>query len=154
MTGYSGFSKSNNALDAEADGLMTATVAAKTLGVSAAAIKEILSPCEWHHTSSWFNRTNYYNISDLSEEKLSALKAYKADNSVYEYQADVEWIEWSGSRRHPKANKFSAENILVTEKGCFYTFHLPGRDVRKKIDSNGTRVNRIWKKENSNAQTD
>ena len=154
MAGYSGFSKSNNALDAEDEGLMTATAAAKALGVSAAAIKEILYPSEWHHTSGWYNRTNYYNISDLSEEKLSALKAYKADNSVYEYQADVEWIEWSGSRRHPKANKFSAENILVTEKGCFYTFHLPNRTVRKKIDSNGTRVNRIWKKENYNAQTD
>lgn len=154
MAGYSGYSKSINALEAEDDGLFPASICAKKLGVSTAAIKEILRPSEWHHTSGWFNKTDYYDISDLSEEKLAALKAYKADNSVYEYQADVEWIEWSGSRRHPKANKFKAENIKVTEKGCFYTFHLPDRDVRKKIDSNGTRVNRIWKKENCNAQTD
>lgn len=68
MAGYNGYSKSNNAVAAEEEGLFPATIAAKKLGVSAAAIKEILHPCEWHHTSSWFNRTNYYNISDLSEE--------------------------------------------------------------------------------------
>jgi len=60
MVGYRGYSKSNNAIEAESCGKMTASVLSKILKCSSMAIKAILAPEEWHHTSSHYNRTNYY----------------------------------------------------------------------------------------------
>ena len=59
MAGYSGYSKSNNALDAEADGLFPASKL-KLKGVTAVKVREFFEPWEWHHTSKNYNRTNYY----------------------------------------------------------------------------------------------
>lgn len=68
MAGYDGYSKSNNALDAEADGKYPLThavrIVAETAGCSQRVAREALKtvgPCEWHHTSMHYNRTNYYD---------------------------------------------------------------------------------------------
>ena len=63
--GYRGWSKSNNAVSAEAEGRFPATVAAKKLGVKAGAIKLYIPTGEWHHTSNHYNKTYYYDIADL-----------------------------------------------------------------------------------------
>lgn len=163
--GYHGYSKSNNAVAAEKEGRFPASVAAKKLGVKTGAIKLHLDTNEWHHTSNRYNKTMYYDIADLllykegGREALEAkgydaedidtventyndMKAYKepkADEQVY--RADVEYVEWGGTRSHPKANVQNHKNIVVREKGSFYTFTLPnGTTVRKKIGSNGTSV--------------
>ena len=144
MAGYAGYSKSNNAIDAEHEGKYPATVCAKRLHVSVEAIRAILTPCEWHHTSKWFNETDYYDIQDLAPETLQALQAYTPSQmQALTYHADVEWIEWTGSRHHPRAHPRHAHDCLVTEKGCYYTFHLPDQDLRKKIGSTGTVVHRL-----------
>ena len=65
MAGYNGYSKSNNAVDAENCGRFPATRLAKLLNVSVDAIRQVLEPSEWHHTSSWYNETNYYDGAAL-----------------------------------------------------------------------------------------
>ena len=166
--GYNGYSKSNNAVSAEENDRYPATVAAKLLGVKPEAIRLYLPSTEWHHTGSWYNKTDYYDIADLLqymdggkeqlekegyskpdindiEETYKKLKAYKkpkADEKVY--RANVSYIEWSGTRARAKANKKLLENVIVHEKGSFYTIELPsGETLRKKIGSNGTFVERI-----------
>lgn len=165
MAGYHGFSKSNNAIMAEAEFKFPASVAAKKLGVLTEAIKTLLEPCEWHHTSSYYNRTDYYDIEavlalkagrDISDlcfddeeeaetratwEKLQAFKPEKATEKTY--RANVRYLEWSGSRKHPKAIEHRFDNIIVVEKGKFYTFMTPCGEARKKIGSNGTEVKRL-----------
>lgn len=153
--GYNGYSKSNRALQAEADGKMTASVLAKRLKVSTAAVKEFLKPCEYHHTSGWFNCTDYYDEEELLQfargektaeqveedipDLLAQLCAFQApDKSTREIVArKVSWLEWSGSRAHPKATERSAENVKVTLKGQFAVLHLPSGDLRKKITAHG-----------------
>jgi predicted transcriptional regulator len=155
--GYNGYSKSNRAIQAEADGKMTVSTLAKRLKVSTAAVKEFCKPCEHHHTSSWFNCTNYYEETDLllaaqgeqdperfdgeKEEAYALLKKMRAFNVKSDARtfaaAKVKWLEWSGSRAHPKATEMIAENIQVTVKGQFATLHLPNGDLRKKIDARG-----------------
>ena len=61
MAGYDGYSKSNNAVNAEMNGYMTLTAFAKLLKVKTAQIKGIIEPDEWHHTSKMYNKTNYYD---------------------------------------------------------------------------------------------
>lgn len=144
MAGYEGFSKSNNAVEAEERGLYPASIAAKKLGVSTEAIKATLLPSEWHHTSSHYNVTDYYDIN-VDDEEMAALKAFKVEKvDVLEFTADVEWIEWSGTRNHPKAVKHTHTGIFVTQKGKFYTFHLATGDVRKQIGSRGTIVRKYF----------
>jgi hypothetical protein len=65
MAGYDGYSKSNNALAAEAEGKYPASVLARKLGVTVAAVREHLSPCETHHTSKNYNMTDYYDGAAL-----------------------------------------------------------------------------------------
>jgi hypothetical protein len=83
MAGYDNYSKSNNAVAAERDGKMTASKLAKQLRCSTSAIKALLKPCEWHHASSWFNCTDYYDESDLL---LAATDIVDAD----QYENDCE----------------------------------------------------------------
>lgn len=167
--GYSGYSKSNNAIEAESKGRYPASVAAKKLGVKTGAIKLYIDTDEWHHTSSMYNRTPYYDIRYLLEYKEGGKEALQAEGleeseitdieKLYEqlknykepkkdeqvYKADVEYIVWSGTKSRPKANVKTYKNIEVREKGSFYTFVLPdGSTVRKKISSNGTNVTRIY----------
>lgn len=71
MAGYSGYSKSNNALAAEADGLMVASVAAKCMrglgvkGCTAKAIAAAFEPSEWHHSSKMYNSVDYFDLRGL-----------------------------------------------------------------------------------------
>ena len=80
MAGYIEFSKSVNAALAEDRGLLTATALARRIGggATAAGVAAVLVPSEWHHTSSYFNATNYYDFesdaAELAEDQGVALE--------------------------------------------------------------------------------
>ena len=78
MAGYDwAEGKSRNAVAAEGEGLVTRSKITKAW-LSAAGItapvgfvrwmvaRGLISPTEWHHTSSMFNRTNYYCAQDIA----------------------------------------------------------------------------------------
>lgn len=72
MAGYSGFSKSNNAVDAESEGKMVLTNFVKYLkkffpGVTSADVRMAVSPSEWHHSSKFYNEVNYYDPMSLAD---------------------------------------------------------------------------------------
>ena len=165
MAGYNGYSKSNNAVSAEHENKFPATTLAKLLKVKQEAIKQYLNPCEWHHTSSYYNETNYYDgdifikiinnkdLEDYTTEEikeakilLNVMKNFKPVKPVkneLSYKANIEYIEWSGTRKHPKANVIKHENIDVVERGCFYFFKIGNSEIKKKIGGNGTFVNKM-----------
>jgi hypothetical protein len=105
MSGYNGYSKSNNAVDAEIDGRYPMThakrIVAEECGITQKLASIILKACwdgEYHHTSKHYNSTDYYNtelaiavyrlaisngwtadeIASLPEE--SVLSSYEADD--------------------------------------------------------------------------
>lgn len=150
MAGYDGFSKSNNAVYAEDSGLMTASALAAEIrqwyrGVQAADITAVLTPTEWHHTSSHYNITNYYNPVDFFElgnrKKLKEILAAKKVKKV-EYPKNlgvkkVEWLEWSGSRKHPVCSEKSAEAEIIQTTEKTYVFIVAGRKITKREGTNG-----------------
>lgn len=161
--GYVGYSMSVNMAEAQSEGRLPASKAAKELGVSTEAIKTVLTPTEWHHASSWYNKVDVYDINpylaiknggDLSklgysEEEIEEFKQNyekmksmpKPDKTVQQFYGNAQWIEWTGTRKNPKAIEHREENIKIEKKGQFYTFFLKdGTTVRKKVDSNGTSV--------------
>lgn len=162
-SGYIGNSKSVRAAGAEAEDKYPATEAAKLLGVQIGAIKDLMRPSEWHHTGSYYQETNYYDIrlllaiknsdeevmseyddEDIAEAKtlLSSLKSWKKPEVTSKrYIGDMEWLTWSGTRKHPKAEEHRLNDIEVEERGSFYYFNDEhGRPIKKKIDSNGTNL--------------
>jgi len=78
MAGYQDFSKSNNAVEAEAQGLkplrlMTLNdlrqagwAESKAFAIWLAK-EDFWSASEWHHTSKMYNRTDYYDPTHLVE---------------------------------------------------------------------------------------
>jgi hypothetical protein len=72
MAGYNGYSKSNNAIQAEENGRFPITKAIKVVkeatGLSSKIIRERLEASwggEWHHSSKMYNRVKYYDASKL-----------------------------------------------------------------------------------------
>jgi hypothetical protein len=165
-SGYVGQSKSVRASEAESNDIYSASEADKLLGVRQGAVAAILSPSEWHHTGSYYNKTNYYDIrlllaiqdndeeimseyddSDIQEarDQLQELKSWrKPELKSNTYKANVKWLTWSGTRKHPKATEHYVSNVDVTERGSYYYFKDEnGIDTKKKIGSNGTNVTRL-----------
>ena len=76
MAGYQGWSKSNNAVAAEANGMVTKGKITKGwltdngIAEKVGFIKWLVSvnyiqPAEWHHTSKFFNQTDYFSSEEI-----------------------------------------------------------------------------------------
>jgi len=138
MAGYSGFSKSNNALQAEREGIFPASVLARRLGVKPGAIRALLVPCEFHHTSKHFNRTDYYSQPE-TEEALDELRTWKEsakEVQVFENCSGV-FLEWSGTRNFPRATEIAFNGARVIKKGEWFTIELSTRTLRKNGHTRG-----------------
>ena len=108
----------------------------------------------WHHTSSYCNSTDFYSVnverlSEITEELLiEKTAAYKKDKEeplpANIYKGDIKYLEWSGTRKHPKATECELKNVNIEEKGCFYivTDNAGKLLLKKKIGSNGTYVSK------------
>ena len=153
MSGYNGFSKSNNACDAEANGRFPASECAKRLGVPVEFVRA-QGTSEWHHTSKHYNCTDYYDLDSIREHLdtdegsaqfdaiKSELQAKKSAPEIVHAPADVKWLEWSGSRNHPKCTEMNATGTTVTDRGGkFVEVKLAdGTSFRKGRDTRGFEV--------------
>ena len=119
MTGYNDFSMSNNAVAAYADGvkpLSKITIAdlraagwqsSKALAVRLTKAG-IWTAAEWHHSSKYFNRVDFYDPAELVEawnnldepSRRDHLAARPAD--VNAVRVSGVYVEWGGSRRRPR----------------------------------------------------
>ena len=166
--GYDGYSMSNNARMAYEDcremplSKWTKTEllsAIKSYNVSADIIlalqkhntdtlrRELLMYSGWHHTSEYYNKTNFYAIDadKVNELTVNCIDNWdKAENTVssLKYRGDFNYVEWQGSRNYPKAVPHCLENVNIEERGSFY--YVTDADdkllIKKKIGSNGTRA--------------
>lgn len=84
-----------------------------------------LKRTSWHHTGTYCNETDFYSINDdtaingtpevLDEIKKNlAEKRQKEKKQVLETKkAKVSYLEWSGTRAHPKAIAIDAYAIII-----------------------------------------
>lgn len=162
MAGYNGFSMSNNAIAAYEDGekplskwtkadifeainereveLKCSIEKLKKLPVK--VLKEVcLKYSSWHHTSSHYNKTDFYSldvgsIESLTDNKIEELLSdYKVGKKVESKPLEERWkcafLEWSGSRKHPVATEVIEEGIV---KGNWF-YRKDGS--KKKTTANG-----------------
>lgn len=119
--------------------------------LSLAQLKNLLLTMQgWHHTSAYINRTSFY---DVCEAAVCELTDSKIREMISDGTADVtpetpvrnrgnfRYIEWSGTRAHPKATGHELRDVMVETRGSFYYVYDNDDSliVKKKIGSNGTR---------------
>jgi len=79
--------------------------------------------------------------SQLEAIKIE-LKAKKSTPAIVHAGADVKWLQWSGTRNHPRATEMNASGATVTDRGGnFVEVKLAsGRKFRKGRDTRGFEV--------------
>lgn len=95
--------------------------------------EKCLAKSSWHHTSSHYNKTDFYDIWWNGVENLTDKDA---DNvTVKEKETEERWLckflEWSGTRKHPKATEYEEEGII---KGNWF---YRSNGTKKSINANG-----------------
>lgn len=164
MAGYrNDFSMSNNAFDAYQSGEMPkskwtkkAIVAeiqramadgeldcaavqwtlADIMSAPAASLKNYLTKSSRHHTSSWYNYTDFYSVDFDRLALASAADLLECVNPI-KREAPEMWecafLVWSGTKRHPKATETTAIGKIVGN----WFFLSDGS--KKSINANGFR---------------
>lgn len=95
----------------------------------------------WHHTSNHYNKTDFYSFNvysliDLTNEKIDEIiKNYKKEKQkeIVKEKWKCAFLEWSGTRKHPKATEIIEEGII---KGDWF-YRVDGS--KKKTTANGFR---------------
>ena len=168
MAGYHNYSMSNNAVDAYYSGEKPLSKWTKkdiidaienavkedelTLGCGLDKLKKVpvkklkdlcLVRTSWHHTSNYFNKTDFYSIDD---ERLESLTDEEIDRYIAEGKEDLKveskpseerwkcaFLEWSGTRKRPKATEVVEEGVI---KGDWF-YRKDG--TKKKTTATGFR---------------
>lgn len=150
MTGYNGYSMSNNAVSAYENGLRPAS---KIAGIPAVLIAKFMPVGEWHHTSKTFNRTRFYNPNHVrivfgldpaadgwepSPEAVNALACARDLFPTLHLRQTVTWIEWAGSFKNAKPVHRHESGCTVSVKGQTATVTLPnGGQLVKRLATRG-----------------
>jgi hypothetical protein len=109
---------------------------------------------EWHHTSKHFNCTDYFDVEEIADHletpeglaQLAEIKAgiavKKAKPAIVHENAEVAWLEWGGTRAHPRAYEMKVSGATVTDRGGkFVEVRLAdGKTFRKGRDTRGFEV--------------
>ena len=180
MAGYYGYSMSNNAVDAYDNGEKPKSKWTKTAMLDAikemfeegevsnenvsfekikSMPKDVIFDCffeysSWHHTSSKFNRTDFYSLSlsalnRYSDDELTEfVKAAKETKSKQNQEKKEETPQgkylcsfdyWYGSRKHPKCERVTVEGEIKGKR--FYSrgygvknLSTSGFEIIKKLD--------------------
>lgn len=102
----------------------------------------VLTRSSWHHTSNYFNKTDFYKIDVEKIEKITnsqidkiLAEHKKTKKEKTDVETPIKWrcsfLVWSGTRKHPKAESITAIGYI---KGSW--FYLPD-GTKKNIYANG-----------------
>lgn len=131
MAGYNWMhGKSNNAVDAEERGLLKKgeLKAWQKRAVDAGAVH----PCEWHHTSKFFNETDYYDPEDFEEldpkDFPPEKKEPKPEKTLTRMTAW--WEEWEGSRNY---GRYVPQPVRQGVSDGTYFYYAEHRNVKVNL---------------------
>ena len=141
MSGYAGYSKSNNAIAAEESGMLPLTRATRAVACQAGCTQKVaraallaIGSSEWHHTSKHFNPTDYYDVDQAVEgigaTEISNHITYASESWRDQIDAAIRAGGVSMDDRHANiqtvATAISAacENISPEEVIAAYYYHL------------------------------
>jgi len=142
IAGYDNFSKSNNALEAEENGLYPLTKAVKVVARKAGCTQKEarkvlveLGPREWHHTSKFYNPVDYYDANiainlikygtEESPEEIEEQEAWEREYAeILKKQASCKH-KWTG-----EAYRWYCP--LCKAEACVYSIEEAGKENDRK----------------------
>lgn len=88
----------------------------------------------WHHTGSWFNETDFYEIDDrCNVPDFTVLDNYEKENKLKPehllQKARVSWVEFEGTRRRHK--KIDREAYAILKGDWAYTLEEKKKNQRE-----------------------
>lgn len=105
--------------------------------IPVARLKDIaLRRSSWHHTSSHYNRTDFYIVSSSKAESYTLDELIERTRPIKkevpkETVRKAAYLEWSGTRKHPKATEKTATGVV---RGNW--FYLPD-GTKKSVTARG-----------------
>lgn len=84
--------------------------------------EKLLSYSSYHHTSSYFNTTDFYTVdvdtleeltNEVVEDLIKLGNANKKKQQPKERKVVAHFLEWGGTRNHPKAYDIVEEGTIV-----------------------------------------
>lgn len=162
MAGYKGYSMSNNAVNAYENGEKPFSKWTKAdivreirnseleFNFSMEKIKKVpvkalrsrcLTKTSWHHTSSYYNTTDFYSVDldflmEVNNEDIDEwieIHNKNKNEEIKEEKWECEFLEWSGTKKHPKATEITEIGVV---KGDWF-YRQDG--TKKKTTANGFR---------------
>lgn len=141
MAGYNGYSMSNNAVLAYSSGEKPYSkwtkaeiifaiaesdrvLADKAKALTTSELKALfLRRSSWHHTSSHYNRTDFYSVCLAAdaldiERTISSRTPKEPKKKSTMVKAKVHYLTWEGTRKHPKAIEHEGY-ALLNDKWAF-----------------------------------
>ena len=138
------YSMSERAAYAYNKGLLPASKISAELKIPTKLIKEFCTVEEWHHTSSRYNETLFFDkkcvstifgiktLCDCCEPNDKAIKALntKSDVDIKELgRCVIRYEEWSGSKRYGSFIDYEVEVENATLKGDWIMFNGQRKNV-------------------------
>ena len=85
MPGYCEYSKSNNAVEAEEDHRFPISRLCRLYGLKTKSVKDLVEPCEWHHTSKFYNEVDYYDARDCVRGRILPEITIERPSAIHKY---------------------------------------------------------------------
>lgn len=118
-SGYYKNKKSIRAIRAELDNKFPASIAGQMLGVSQGAIKNNLTPTEWHHSGGdMYNEVEYYDISKYIDLAENGIEDY-INNAEYQNEIST-WLKMRKSTKN--INDFIENKPSISENNKWKDF--------------------------------
>ena len=162
MSGYCGYSMSNNAVDAYRCGEKPLSKWLKTDLIDAIedviedktdiakfkklTVKQLkshfLCKTSWHHTSKMYNETSFYSIDEDNIDRFLkgelVITNEKVKASEQKEMIEIEYPVWGGTKRHPKIVGYETMTGEIKGDWCVST------TGRKKLSGNWIKVIKQW----------
>lgn len=146
--GYDGYSRSNNAINAEEEGRFPASKAAKILGITTDTLKHFFETdhMEWHHTSKHYNKVKFYDVTEIEKEITQEVLDFdkevrrkkRESKPVKLSGCEVEWIEWVGTGRNKRKVEHKEQGCKIVISGQKHVITTKsGHTFTKMFDANG-----------------
>ena len=162
MSGYRGYSMSNNAFEAYLNDEMPLSKWLKTNLIEAIedvledkanivkfkklTVKQLkkhfLTRTSWHHTSKMYNETDFYSIDENNVDRFLAsdlvITNEKVEAPTQKEMIEIQYPVWGGTKKHPKIVDY--ETMIGEVKGDWCV----SDSGKKKLSGNWIKVIKKW----------
>jgi len=110
--------------------------------------KHKINPASWHHTSSYFNKTDHYSLAEIAQVIIDETDTLGSEYAAYcharKQQKSFKYsvirvAVWGGSRNYPRITGYTQESGIVVDDWLYYTGET-NQDATHRYKTTANRV--------------